>query len=278
MVSDTEVKTVKNDVDVSCWNCFTVEDGIRDVEPLPLSKIRKEHRQKLKLYSFLASELSKPKAVSLKQKVSENYTVGKRLEEIISKGPDYPPLENNDVQEDFKVVHNVQIETSTPKVKRKINRDISLHSPTDEEICKISNDSCLTEALKNIHDLSQNNKDITAVDNSSSNGSESGYAGSSITVREFNEPEINKNSLSKSETVEIKTKSSSELDKPHINNKSSLPALHLTKSNTLTTSTKSLYAETRKPLKSLRWSTICVDQEDLSLSDGKYYTIFVQQA
>lgn len=273
MVSDTNMK---NDVEVSCWNCFNVEDSDRDMDPLPLSKIRKAHRQRLKLYSFLASEISKPKAVSLKQKVSENYSVGKRLEENITKtsSSNYHSLHNNDVQEDAKIVHRVQIQTSTPKIKRKIKKDQTSRPISDDEKRKTSNDVSLTVAMKNIHDLSHNTETVT-VDNSSSNGSESGYAGSSITVREQNEAETNKSlSPSPSHSDEIISASSPQLDKSikFDKFKSSLPALHLSKSNTLTTSTKSLYSETKKPLKSLRWSTICVDQGELSLSDGKYYS------
>ncbi|CAG4915715.1 unnamed protein product [Colias eurytheme] len=71
---DNSVKNNKNDADVSCWNCFSSEDSDRDIpEPVPLPKIREEQREKLKLYSFLAAEISKPKAVSLKQKISETY-------------------------------------------------------------------------------------------------------------------------------------------------------------------------------------------------------------
>lgn len=74
--------------DAGCWNCFTSEDGdndVVDVEPIPLPKVREEHREKLKVYSFLASELSKPKAVSLKQKISEPYKIGKRIDAEILK-------------------------------------------------------------------------------------------------------------------------------------------------------------------------------------------------
>ncbi|CAG4992294.1 unnamed protein product [Parnassius apollo] len=75
--------TNKEEVDVSCWNCFTTEDVRNDLDPVPLIKIREEQREKFKLYSFLASELSKPKAVPLKQKVSTHYSVSEKIDEKI---------------------------------------------------------------------------------------------------------------------------------------------------------------------------------------------------
>lgn len=74
----------KKDAEVTCWNCLSSESYDRDVEPITLSKVRKQHREKLRLYSFVASQLSKPKAVPLKQRVSENYSVAKKLDERIS--------------------------------------------------------------------------------------------------------------------------------------------------------------------------------------------------
>ncbi|XP_048007236.1 uncharacterized protein LOC125242526 [Leguminivora glycinivorella] len=72
---------VSKDEDVSCWNCLKSEGNNK--EPLPLSKVRKQHREKLRLYSFLASQVTKPKAVPLKQRVSENYSVAKKVDEQI---------------------------------------------------------------------------------------------------------------------------------------------------------------------------------------------------
>ncbi|KAI8424219.1 hypothetical protein MSG28_002792 [Choristoneura fumiferana] len=74
----------KKDAEVTCWNCLSSESFDRDVEPIPLSKVRKQHREKLRLYSFVASQVSKPRAVPLKQRVSENYSVVKKLDERIS--------------------------------------------------------------------------------------------------------------------------------------------------------------------------------------------------
>lgn len=87
--------THKKEEEVTCWNCFSTEDDC-DVEPIPLKKIREEQREKFKLYSFLASELSKPKAVSLKQKVSDHYIVGKKLDERICQNVEVSQyLQNN---------------------------------------------------------------------------------------------------------------------------------------------------------------------------------------
>ncbi|CAH4035478.1 unnamed protein product [Pieris brassicae] len=80
----------RSEPDVSCWNCFSSEDGDNEdsVQPIPLPKIREEQREKLKLYSFLAAEISRPKAVSLKQKVGDHYVVTKKIDERIGKKAD----------------------------------------------------------------------------------------------------------------------------------------------------------------------------------------------
>lgn len=83
--SKNKRKNSAKDADVTCWNCFTSENYDNDLEPMTLPKIRQENREKLKVYSFLASELSKPKTVPLKQKVSEHYSVGKKIDETLSK-------------------------------------------------------------------------------------------------------------------------------------------------------------------------------------------------
>lgn len=79
----------KKNVDVSCWNCFNVENEDKDQDnseiEVPLSKIREKNRGKFKLYSVLVSEVSMPKAVPLKQKVRENYAVGKKVEKKLIK-------------------------------------------------------------------------------------------------------------------------------------------------------------------------------------------------
>lgn len=529
MVSDSKNKTVQNDADVSCWNCFTVENAEKDIEPVPLSKIRKENREKLKLYSFLASELSKPKAVSLKQKVSENYTVSKRLEENLKSrqivtNPDID-IDINVSEEKATIIHKVQIETSTPKSKHAISgtnlpqtvnitfseNDLdykeSLNSVSDiaypkkdestahKTICN-GNDSSYTgssnstvrdlfktkaqkdyaartkkklfkretspqvdrsqslprndlddketlksvnditytnkdastvhktisngfdsgytgssnspvrelfrakaqkviiesnnaaktkknifktdtspqldhsqswpridlenkETLKSVNDIAQHNKAVTTADNTSFNGSDTGCTGSSITVRKFNQTKAHKDSAAKTEKTEFKRDSSPELDhsqslprndledkqtlnsvndiaphnkdastadntssngsdsgftgssmtvgeiheteaqkdsatkpeetefkldsSPELDHSQSLPrnlkpslsTLHLSKSSTLTTSTKSLFSDTsRRPVKTLRWSTLCMDKEDVSHSEGRYFFMY----
>uniref|UniRef100_A0A2H1VEF1 SFRICE_012460 n=1 Tax=Spodoptera frugiperda TaxID=7108 RepID=A0A2H1VEF1_SPOFR len=71
----------RNNVDISCWNCFNVENEDKDSEiEVPLSKIRQKNREKFKLYSILASEVTRPKAIPIKQKVRENYAIGKKIE------------------------------------------------------------------------------------------------------------------------------------------------------------------------------------------------------
>lgn len=74
---------MNNDGDVSCWNCFTVEgdEQEKDVKPaVTLKALRKQEREKLKLYSFIASEISRPKAVPLKQKMTTNYALAQKLD------------------------------------------------------------------------------------------------------------------------------------------------------------------------------------------------------
>ncbi|KAJ2952290.1 hypothetical protein O0L34_g4571 [Tuta absoluta] len=85
---DSDKKVTKKNEDVICLNCFSAED-LKEPDPVPLNKIRKEHREKLKLYSFLASEISRPRAVPLKQRVSEPYAIGKKIDEKISKNPKF---------------------------------------------------------------------------------------------------------------------------------------------------------------------------------------------
>ncbi|KPJ18926.1 hypothetical protein RR48_12437 [Papilio machaon] len=105
--------------EVTCWNCFSTEDDI-DIEPVPLTKIREEQREKFKLYSFLASELSKPKAVSLKQKVSEHYIVGKKLDERICQKVEVSQYLQN----------NSELETATGQhLSRKLVSTTSQTSP-----------------------------------------------------------------------------------------------------------------------------------------------------
>lgn len=79
----TKTNVVSEKSEVSCWNCFTTELQ-PDPEPATLPKIRQETRQKYKLYSFFASQLSKPKTIPLTQKVSENYAIGKKVEKRIT--------------------------------------------------------------------------------------------------------------------------------------------------------------------------------------------------
>ncbi|CAF4811150.1 unnamed protein product [Pieris macdunnoughi] len=86
----SESDNYRSEPDVSCWNCFSSEDGDKEVsvQPIPLPKIREEQREKLKLYSFLAAEISRPKVVSLKQKVGDHYGVTKKIDEKIGKKAD----------------------------------------------------------------------------------------------------------------------------------------------------------------------------------------------
>lgn len=81
--SDSKDKVVKTDSEVSCWNCFNGVTAEKDLEPATLPKIRQETRTKYRLYSFLVSQISKPKAMPLAQKVSENYAIGKKVEKKI---------------------------------------------------------------------------------------------------------------------------------------------------------------------------------------------------
>nr|XP_037868887.1 uncharacterized protein LOC101746698 isoform X2 [Bombyx mori] len=75
----------KTHSEVSCWNCLKIDDPDWDPEPLTLRGIRKHNRHKFRLYPFFASEISKPKALPLSQKVSEHYSIGKKVEEKIVK-------------------------------------------------------------------------------------------------------------------------------------------------------------------------------------------------
>lgn len=82
--SAKKIITYDNDDDVSCWNCAIPTNSEKNLEPVTLAKVRQEHREKFKLYSFLASELSKPKVVPLKQKISEPLTITKIVGEKLA--------------------------------------------------------------------------------------------------------------------------------------------------------------------------------------------------
>ncbi|KAI5644425.1 c2 domain-containing protein [Phthorimaea operculella] len=110
--SESDKKVSKKNEDAICLNCFSAEDlKDPDPDPVPLSKIRKEHREKLKLYSFLASEISRPRAVPLKQRVSEPYAIGKKIDEKITKDPKftkYAPKEVITENKAMYIEHNIQ--------------------------------------------------------------------------------------------------------------------------------------------------------------------------
>ncbi|CAH2105622.1 unnamed protein product [Euphydryas editha] len=128
-MSDQNVNTNKSknkrrnsakDADVTCWNCFTSEDYDNDLEPVTLPKVRQENREKLKVYSFLASELSKPKTVSLKQKVSEHYSVGKKIDEKLKKTQANVPELSRTIEEISKKDESTKssiLEKNTPEKK-----------------------------------------------------------------------------------------------------------------------------------------------------------------
>lgn len=79
--SANKVILYDNDDDMSCWNCAKRTNSETCLETVTLAKVRQQHREKFKLYSFLASELSKPKVVPLKQKISEPLTITRIIDE-----------------------------------------------------------------------------------------------------------------------------------------------------------------------------------------------------
>lgn len=138
-ISDNKVIKRKNVDDVSCWNCFGSENP-EHIEPISLGKVRKEHREKLKLYSFLASELSRPKAISLKQKVSEPYSISKKIDEKLAQEAKIPKLVFQDDEPEIvqitqvlyplkntedETVYKVQIETPS-----KVQRELKFNTQT----------------------------------------------------------------------------------------------------------------------------------------------------
>lgn len=82
--STQKVILYDNDDDVSCWNCAKRTNSEKCLEPVTLAKVRQQHREKFKLYSFLVSEVSKPKAVPLKQKISEPLTITRIIDEKLA--------------------------------------------------------------------------------------------------------------------------------------------------------------------------------------------------
>lgn len=114
-----EDKVAKKNSEVSCWNCFNNVTAEKDGDTVTLPKIRQETRTKYRLYSFIASQISKPKAMPLAQKVSENYAIGKKIEKkIVEKA-------KKEQKEGKKNLSSPVSKTST-----KINHNIS---ETDEE-------------------------------------------------------------------------------------------------------------------------------------------------
>lgn len=130
----SEVKDKKSEV--SCWNCFkTVVENDVDAEPATLPKIRLENRQKYKLYSFIVAQISRPRAVPLAQKVSENYAIGKKLEKKITEKA---------VQTDLSEINNItksglRLRVTPKSIDKKEGK-------LDPEIKKIEISSCLTDS------------------------------------------------------------------------------------------------------------------------------------
>ncbi|CAH0729391.1 unnamed protein product, partial [Brenthis ino] len=145
-VSKRKNKTKKSakEEEVTCWNCFTVEDNDRHLEPVPLPKVREEHREKLKVYSFLASELSKPRAVPLKQKVSEHYAIGKKIDEKISCQVSAECLSGNNFGTPSNDKNDIKNESQTKKYLS--NEDIDI---------KEKNQLLLSTDEKNISQIQQ---------------------------------------------------------------------------------------------------------------------------
>lgn len=73
-----------NDNDVSCWNCTKRTISEKYLVPITLAKVRQQRRTKFKLYSFLTSELFKPKVVPLKQKISGPLSITKINDETFA--------------------------------------------------------------------------------------------------------------------------------------------------------------------------------------------------
>lgn len=82
--STQKVILYDNDDDVSCWNCAKRTNSKKCLEPITLAKVRQQHREKFKLYSFLISEVSKPKVVPLKQKINEPLTITRIIDEKLA--------------------------------------------------------------------------------------------------------------------------------------------------------------------------------------------------
>lgn len=121
---------VAKDGDVSCWNCFTVEDSDKkhkQTKPeVTLKALRKQEREKFKLYAFVANELSRPKAVPLKQKVSTNYAVAKKLDQEITK--------SYNVQEPMKVEDNKTSEKILNHLDAPVANNLSEQEPDIQTI------------------------------------------------------------------------------------------------------------------------------------------------
>lgn len=79
-----KVISYDNDNDVSCWNCTKCTISEKYLEPITLAKVRQQRRAKFKLYSFLTSELFKPKVVPLKQKISGPLSITKIIDETLA--------------------------------------------------------------------------------------------------------------------------------------------------------------------------------------------------
>lgn len=291
---DTSLDTKKvphADMDVSCWNCFSVEESEDQYKKaVTVKNVRKQEREKMKLYSFIASEISKPKVVPLKQKVNNNFAVAKKLDKEISKKQDLQQKDSVDYVQDSeqveqtsryispdrgrskgkitptKVIHKVQVDTSTPKIKREISKSQSnSHYSTIIEVTKQDQSETSNEMLTNkeeiIRPLSTTQLDKIEVASSSS-GSDSGFTGSSAA----HENDLVK-SIEEVDESDYNERTPSDTDVSVINKKfnRSMPALNHSiennKSKSLDRSAGSNLMH-RTP-KNVRWSTLSFNQKPL---------------
>ncbi|CAB3238954.1 unnamed protein product [Arctia plantaginis] len=269
--SDTNNPPKSENVNVSCWNCVMFQNDEDYGTEVSLSQIRKQNRQRFKLYSALASEISRPKAMPITQKVKENYVTAKIMEKKLMnhtkntvsenkkvsnedpipvkpsnieipgiKPTDFTDLVTKEEEKDNDsiIINTSLIETSTPKTDKKTRDDSfsSSHYTKEEQSSTFENKENVTDAQKTaLFEI-----DSKALISESTNSINSRHS-----------------------DVRKKTSCQDLVDNELASNdqdfKTSLPALNITQKRNILKSTKSLSVvnETNvRPSKCLRWSTL----------------------
>lgn len=289
--SDTINPRKSDDVNVSCWNCVMTENDECYGTEISLSQIRKENRQRFKLYSTLASEISRPKLIPIKQKVKENYAAGKIIEKKIinnaessvskkteDKNEDLFPIKQSKIEiptikpQDFTilvtkkeekdnnsiVVHTSPFKPSTPKVIKE-----TVNSSTSSLCTKEEQDSTFEYTMENVTDAQKTSifeKHSTGVVSENTN---------TINSRPS---DVTKNA-SCQDLVDNKSASNDQEDFT-----TSLPALNITQKKNILKTTKSLCGvndASVRPSKSLRWSTLELPRRQNSTTNSS--TLFIHQ-